>query len=36
VGFLAVATGALLFVMLPVIIAVYLPLIVALHRLATG
>ena len=35
VGFLAVATGALLFVMLPVIIAVYLPLIVALQHLVT-
>ena len=35
VGFLAVATGALLFVMLPAIIAIYLPLIVALQHLVT-
>ena len=35
VGFLAAATGALLFVMLPAIIAIYLPLIVALQHLVT-
>jgi hypothetical protein len=36
VGFLAVTTGAMLFVMLPTIIAIYLPLIVALRALGAN